>query len=609
MGRNGGVWQNCGVSKRTQTRAGLVGVLALAVGALVVMAQSAGQSYAPVVMRGPISNGQLVARVNFQPPAAETPSGYLPDSGAVYGDRGNGFSYGWNAENSATTRERNSPLAPDQRYDTLIHLQKPENLDAVWEFALPPGVYEIYAVAGDPDAFDSFLQSTAEGNLLLNGAPTSGRRFVSGTTDATVTDGRLTVRSGPAAVNNKLLFLEIYRLAELPTPTPTQPPPGMVEFRGLWVTRFDWTTFNQPASPARIDQIVDAAADAGFNAIFFQVRGTADAYYTPGLEPWAQRVSGGVLGQPPSPAWDPLAYFIQRAHARGLQLHAYVNVYPIADRTGSNTCPPPPLVSPMPLYYLLHSAHGTTDGKLNAAQWTTLDEPSCGDYLTASPASPVFRDHFVAVVADLVNRYDVDGVHLDRVRYSGRSTSCDPVSEAAFGGLCFSGTPGVYEEWQRQQINGLVRRVYDEVVIPAQRDIWLSAAVWHTYIDRWGWGYSEGYSDYYQDSQAWVKGGYIDSISPMIYSSNPQTFRLERWTTLVSDFQANRGNRYIVPGIGADQDNFAEIALRIEAARNLGTAGHAIFSYGAMAANGYFDDLRAGPYAQPAAVPDLPWHD
>ena len=80
-----------------------------------------------------------------------------------------------------------------------------------------------------------------------------------------------------------------------PTPTPT-PPPGMVEVRGVWVTRFDWTRFNQPADPARIDAIVDNIAAAGFNVVFFQVRGTADAYYASGIEPWAQRVSGGVLG-------------------------------------------------------------------------------------------------------------------------------------------------------------------------------------------------------------------------------------------------------------------------------------------------------------------------
>jgi len=522
---------------------------------------------------------------------------------------GQSLDYGWNADNSAATRERNSPLSADQRYDTLIHLQKPESPDAVWEIALSPGVYDVYAVGGDPAAYDGHMESAAEGQLLLSGAPEDGHRFVTGTAAAVpVTDGRLTIRSGPNAVNNKLAFLEIYKIADLPTPTPTATPTqpaGMVEFRGLWVTRFDWTQFNTPASPARIDEIVNDAADAGFNAIFFQVRGAADAYYTPGLEPWAQRVSGGAFGQPPSPAWDPLATFVARAHARGLQLHAYVNVYPVWD----NCTNPPPMTSPTPFYFQLQAAHGTTDGKLNGLQWTTFDQVSCGDYIYASPASPVLRAHVKAVVADLVNRYDVDGIHLDRVRYAGRTTSCDPVSEAAYGAPCFTNNGLTYADWQREQVNALVRELYHEVITPAAGDVWLTAAVWHTYIDKWGWGYSQGYSDYYQDSQAWVKSGYIDAISPMIYSSNPQTFRLERWRTLVDDFQNNRGARFIIPGIGADQTPFTEIAARIAAARELGTAGHALFSYTALAAHDYFDELATGPYAQPAAVPDLPWRD
>jgi hypothetical protein len=327
----------------------LVGTLALTVMVLTALAQGSGGSYMPVVVRGPISTGALIAKINFQPAGATIPDEYLADSGAVYGNRGNGFTYGWNADNSATTRERNSPLAFDQRYDTLIHLQRQENPNAVWEFALSPGIYEVYGVAGDPDFYNSYLQIGVEGSLAVDGAPENDRRFLTGLATVTVQDGRLTITNGPAADNNKLLFLEIYKVGDAPAPTvtPTRPP-GMVEFRGLWVTRFDWTIFNQPASPSRIDEIVNNAADAGFNAILFQVRATADAYYTPGLEPWAQRVSGGSFGQSPLPAWDPLAYFIQKAHARGLQLHAYVNVYPVGDRTPTNTCPPPPLVNPSP---------------------------------------------------------------------------------------------------------------------------------------------------------------------------------------------------------------------------------------------------------------------
>jgi hypothetical protein len=75
----------------------------------------------------------------------------------------------------------------------------------------------------------------------------------------------------------------------------------------------------------------------------------------------------------------------------------------------------------------------------------------------------------------------------------------------------------------------------------------------------------------------------------------------------VADFQANSGGRHIVPGIGTGYCTFDEIAWRIETARTLGTAGHALFSYGDLLANDYFDDLAAGPYAQPATVPDIPW--
>jgi hypothetical protein len=82
---------------------------------------------------------------------------------------------------------------------------------------------------------------------------------------------------------------------------------------------------------------------------------------------------------------------------------------------------------------------------------------------------------------------------------------------------------------------------------------------------------------------------------------------LDRWQTLVGDFQADRGDRLIIPGIGSGYCTFDEIENRIMAARQLGTSGHAIFSYGALLTNQYFDDLAAGPYAIPASVPEITW--
>jgi uncharacterized lipoprotein YddW (UPF0748 family) len=387
-------------------------------------------------------------------------------------------------------------------------------------------------------------------------------------------------------------------------PIVARPQPPMVEVRALWVTRFDWTIYGMPASAAKIDEIVNTAADAGFNTIYFQIRGTADAYYAPGLEPWAQRVSGGQLGQAPNPYWDPLSYFIQQAHARGMALHAYLNIYPVWS-CGST----PITTSPLHLYDRLINAHGYQNGQPAGLQWSTTGAIHCSGYQRATPASIFVDDHLMAVAQDLVNRYDIDGIHLDHIRYGGSNASCDPVSAARYGSPCFFGE---YRDWQRRQVNGTVGRFYEDIIEPNGRDLWLSAAVWPIYIDYWGWGGQEGYHDYYQDSKAWIGGEYIDSLSPMIY---PSTFNcpdnsfwsLSRWQILVNDFQASANGRYIIPGIGSGYCTFDEIANRIAGARAAGTAGHAIFSYSGLKAGGYFDDLANGPYALPAELPQITW--
>lgn len=397
-------------------------------------------------------------------------------------------------------------------------------------------------------------------------------------------------------------------------PIVTKPEPqSMVEFRGLWVTRYDWTSYGVAADPAKIDEIVQNAASAGFNVIFFQVRGTADAFYQSAIEPWAQRVSGVTLGQPPDPFWDPLDYMVQQAHAVGIQVHAYINVYPVWD-CGD---PPDETVTPTPFYYLLKNAHdvtedGSAEGKLNGLQWYDTGEVLCDVYRRATPASSFGDDHYLAVAADLVTRYDIDGIHLDNIRYGASTTSYDPVSLANYDDA-YS-----YDEWQRRQVNGTVRKFYEQIV-PLKAGLWLSAAVWPVYQKKpeWGWEeyYQEGYSTYYQDSKAWLADGYIDSISPMIYPGGAINcpddniyWTQERWLTLVEDYVADGNGRYIIPGIGTKYCTFDEIEARINMARAASAAGHALFSYGGLLAGDYFDDLANGPYAISATVPEISWH-
>lgn len=163
----------------------------------------------------------FTAKIDFQTPDSQGFSGYMADTGLVFGNRANGFSYGWNGDNTAATRNRDSALSPDERYDTLIHMQKPSLPNARWEIAVPSGTYNVRVVAGDPSHIDSIYRINVEGVLTINGRPTSSQRWLDNTVQVTVNDGRLTVRNASRARNNKLAFLEITRVT---TDANSEPP-------------------------------------------------------------------------------------------------------------------------------------------------------------------------------------------------------------------------------------------------------------------------------------------------------------------------------------------------------------------------------------------------
>ncbi|MEN3359036.1 MAG: hypothetical protein V7637_3018 [Mycobacteriales bacterium] len=147
------------------------------------------------------------ANINFQPATAPVPTGYAADTGAAFGPRA-GLTYGWAADSTANTRDRGDPAAPDQRYDTLIHLQKP-GAPGTWELAVPAGSYLVHAVAGDPGFTDSVYRISVEGVPAVTGTPTGTTHWFEGTVRVQVTDGRLTVTTGAGAVNAKLDYLDV----------------------------------------------------------------------------------------------------------------------------------------------------------------------------------------------------------------------------------------------------------------------------------------------------------------------------------------------------------------------------------------------------------------
>ena len=147
--------------------------------------------------------------INFQPAGAPVPAGFVADTGAVYGSRGNGYTYGWDQLNDGdNARDRNAANSPNQQYDTLIHLQN-DGADRRWEIAVPNGSYRVRLVAGDPSYFNSVYRLNVEQTLIVDGTPTSANRWVEGNGVVTVADGRLTVSNAAGSSNNKVNFIEI----------------------------------------------------------------------------------------------------------------------------------------------------------------------------------------------------------------------------------------------------------------------------------------------------------------------------------------------------------------------------------------------------------------
>ncbi|MBM4365660.1 MAG: family 10 glycosylhydrolase [Deltaproteobacteria bacterium] len=352
----------------------------------------------------------------------------------------------------------------------------------------------------------------------------------------------------------------------------TGTPPDDGELRGVWVDR--WTY----ASEDDVRSIMAGAAAAGFNAVYFQVRGTADAYYQSSYEPWSSRLSG-TLGV--DPGWDPLGVAVESGHALGMEVHAYINAFPFWSGTT-----PPAESSPRHAY-------------LEHPEWLVADESGepmalNSSYVWMSPGNPEVRQRLADVSRDIADRYDVDGIHVDLVRYPGRDYSFDEVSLSLWDGTD-------YADWQRARVVEAVLGVQEAVDVP------VTASVWGIYEDRWGWGTSQGYHDYYQDSYAFLETGATDANMPMIYwpvAENEGDYT--DFTTLVKEFVANRHDRHIYAGVAADL-TLDEMLACIESARANGAQGVVIFDYGLLDDNGYLDDLAAGPFAEPKEPPRMDW--
>ena len=335
---------------------------------------------------------------------------------------------------------------------------------------------------------------------------------------------------------------------------PKRPP----EVRAIWVTRWDFRTEED------VRKIVAGAAVLGLNRIFFQVRGQADAFYPSSLEPW-----GEDLGGPPTrdgnPGFDPLKTAIDEAHARGIALHAWLNVLPAWKG------PTPPrskshLVHTHPEWFLTNEA-----GKRKI-----LDR---AHYSLLNPCLAAVRAHLAAVFTDLAGRYAVDGVQLDYIRFmdrdiaKGEDVPFDPATLKQFrkeAGGSPADRPAAWDAFRRRAIDQLVADISTAVRAKRTSCTISVAAIRDFNLAR---------TRLLQDAAGWRKNGWIEEVYPMIYE--PTALRFGEFA---GDWARLCGGDSVVPGIGVHLlDGGESLRDQIRSIRRMPVAerpaGYCLFAY------------------------------
>ena len=387
----------------------------------------------------------------------------------------------------------------------------------------------------------------------------------------------------------------------------------------MWVAtvaNIDWPskrglTVDQQRSEMRL--IVATARRFKFNALVLQVRPSADAIYPSKLEPWTEYLSG-TQGVATAPHYDPLSEWIQLAHDAGLELHAWFNPYR-ARQNNATSAPAANHVSKL----LPHAVK--TYGNV---QWM-------------DPGEPDASLHTLAVISDVVRRYDIDGVHIDDYFYpypvkappltapdgtvltkADEAPDLDFPDEPSWQRYKKSGGKLSRADWRRDNVNQLVKTLYRDVhaIKP-----WVKVGISPFGLpksDRRPQGIT-GFSQYdklYADVELWFEQGWLDYLAPQLYwpiAQEAQSFPvlLRYWASI------NKKSRHLWPGLFTSRIEETdkswlpdEIVRQIALLRmRSGVTGHIHFSAAAIVQNrrGIADELAASVYLNPARVPNTPW--
>lgn len=373
--------------------------------------------------------------------------------------------------------------------------------------------------------------------------------------------------------------------------------------RGMWIAtvgNIDWpsrSTLTADQQRAELVDIMTRAAASGLNTIVFHVRPAADAVYQSSLEPWGAMLTGT---QGKDPGYDPLSFAIQEAHARGLELHAWINPFRAGNTADSSK---------------LASSHLFNTRRDLIRVY--------GSNLWLDPGEPDVQDHSMKVILDIVRRYDIDGIHADDYFYpyvendaSGRAIFFpdDPTYLKYGAGLS-------HDDWRRANIDRFVERMYREVhALKPTIKVGISPfGIWRPGNPSSVQGL-DAYATIYADSRKWLQQGWVDYLAPQLYwsiSAPQQSYPvlLDWWIG-----QSAQG-RHVWPGLAVYRVNngtssaysLSEIPDEIRLTR-LRPRGTGVFLYNTtwtLKQNGgaVASALAADLYKNAALVPASPWLD
>ncbi|RZL16928.1 MAG: hypothetical protein EOO89_10500 [Pedobacter sp.] len=375
-------------------------------------------------------------------------------------------------------------------------------------------------------------------------------------------------------------------------------PKADAEFRAAWVATV--ANINWPSKPglSTAEQqkealdLLDMLQRQHLNAVIFQVRPQADALYKSALEPWSYFLTG-KQGQAPDPYYDPLEFWVNAAHERGLELHVWLNPYRAHHVSGKEISEQSIVNKNPELVY-----------KLKEGYWW-LD-----------PAKKGTQDHSAAVVRDIVKRYDIDGVHFDDYFYPYESYNKgeDFPDNDSWAAYQQKGGKLSRADWRRDAVNTFIKRVYKEIKAEKKHvKFGLSPfGIWRPGYP----GSIEGLDQYnklYADAKLWLNKGWIDYFTPQIYWTVNDI--AHSFPVLLGWWQSeNTMKRHLWPGLnsglGGGDKNSDEIINQIMITRGMVPSSPGVVHWSIAALTKHEslrNDLLKGPYKKEALVPPSLW--